>query len=487
MASLPLLLGVPADELPEAFRRLVGNPQGVFIPAGFGPVLPSLLRAGLAGLSALVFAMGVARGEGGLVLLWIYGGVAALCALAGARPAHRAWTILCERRALAVGRRRRGLHVFPDGLLLWDGARGSLIPRETVEDITSGVAGSGHRLGVRILVKTDSGVVSVQQPWIPISDAEPARLDALRAWLETGRLEPVPGSPVMPSARNVLLAHLVVWVVGFGVSATLVSAGIWLGWAIPSLVGLLLGIPLFLGFPLILERSVGRWLRRDTERPSGWGYFALLGLALCFLVILGTDGLGELCRHWLAEEHDDVTPAELMMADRPDFFRRPADLHVLVEPVGFHGHRQFLGDGSWSTTGVYVAPLAQAPFTEAGGAGCLWLGLETSDDYRSKRSIRRLIESRPEWLVPVSGLGASGFEDAVKDALSRLDSEHCPSDPKVLVGSLPRAEALARSARRLGLLHALAHGLPLLMLAIWAAWKLDRRPPGIRDFRGRAP
>jgi len=79
-------------------------------------------------------------------------------------------------------------------------------------------------------------------------------------------------------------------------------------------------------------------------------------------------------------------------------------------------------------------------------------------------------------LAQVSGIKSSGFASAIDDAVEQYGGavNGC-KQPLVLLPTAPKSVAMAHSLASLGLTHALAHGLPLLTLACWALWRLDRR------------
>ena len=491
-----VLLDRPLTDLPDALQRVLdpSSRLGLVLPETPPRVFPSLLWALLAGLSGLIFAAGVPAAAPALA--WFYGLIAVGCGLVAIRPGRRAFRALRDRWALTSGRYRRGLYVLPEGLLLWNGATATWIAREAVEALHR-VADSGgpphERLTVLKVKVAEGEHLSVPLDMIPPTlgedDGSP-RFKALQAWIETGRFEPLPTpSPpwreqLKPWILNLCLGHLVLGAVGIFGLLSLTALSHVLGRPLASLTGLLLGVPLFFGFPVILHRTVGSRLHLSAVdgRPTGWGYLLLLGLSALFLIILGGHGAATLWWQLRADEYRGLTFSDLENADStPAFFQWPEPLHPLKEPVGYDVHRLFLGDASWVESSAYVVPLVDSSQPTP---GCLWLGLATDDGSRSAASIRRLLSERSDWLVQASGLEASSFASAVDDAVSQLsEPPACATDFKVLTASPSRSSAIRASVQHLGLLHALVHGLPLIALWIWAIGKLDRLRPEIQDRR----
>lgn len=310
---------------------------------------------------------------------------------------------------------------------------------------------------------------------------------ALRARLEGGRFEwnqAFFSSAFLGNAflGNIVVGHLVLVGVGvLGLAVLTVVAQIF-GRPLGALLGLLLGVPCFLGFPAILERLASRRLAREPEsgRPLGWGYLMLLGLAALFVIVLGGEAAGKLWWQFRATERSVVTLADVEdLEGTPVYYQWPDDLRPADKPIGYDVNRLYLGDGAWAESSYYVAPLVDAN-SSVGSVGCVWYGLQTSEARRSSASVRRLLEDRPPWMVEAVGFERSGFRAAVEEALQ--GAAEVPScQPRVLEASAPRREAIGASIRRLGVLHGLAHGLPLLILAAWAAWRLDRPSPSPLD------
>ncbi|MEM9557792.1 MAG: hypothetical protein AAGC60_26280 [Acidobacteriota bacterium] len=298
--------------------------------------------------------------------------------------------------------------------------------------------------------------------------------------IEPESVSPTAGGTILVAwARNLVLGHLALLVVGgAGLALTLVVGALF-GLSIGSLLGLLLGVPVFLGFPIALKALVGRWLVLDVEgREHAWGYLFLLGLAGLFIVLVGSDEAGRLVWLLRADERLAGSLGEVEAgAGETILYRRSPSWRVLEEPLGVDYQVWLLGDARRVETYSLVAPLADA---SDGRPGCVWLGRRLGDAPTVREAQRELVADVPLWLHEPIGVEEAGYRDAIEDALSGTEGSTRPCErPVVLIGSGSLGDELAASQRRLGLLHALAHGLPMVLLAGWLMVRRVRRqaPP----------
>lgn len=485
------LPSISLAELPTELRRLTDPatplpPGWLLIGHGLPRISLPLLRTAAAGLTALLFAFAIPVTTGPLA--WVYVAVTLGALLYGVFPARTTWAATRHRLDFHHGSWRQGLHLGPSQLLLWDGQRAVLVDRSDVEQLKRletrepAALRNGRPISKRrcvLSVRQPAGrsadlALPMVEPGDPDGSSTAASTAALERWMAG---EPQPSEQSNPNqlrdwARNLLLGHAVllgVSVIGM-LGTVLIAYG--LGLTLGALVGLLLGFPLFMSFPLLLRASVGRYLARgDKQRPLGWGYFMLLGLAGMILIILGSHLAGQLFWQLRASESPARSVSEIAANDS-GLLVYPWTKQIVPSAsiTGYHVHRRYLGDAQWIESSNYVALLDD-------GRGCVWLGLKTDEGRQSQRSLKRLLEHRSAWLAPAVGLESAGYADAIENARGRAAGAipSC-SQPVVLEASLSLGERRAATLGQLGLIMALGHGLPLLALLALALWRLDSRP-----------
>ncbi|WP_248205977.1 hypothetical protein [Pseudomarimonas salicorniae] len=485
---------LPAAELPAGLRQLTDPatplPSGwLLIGEGLSPLLPPLLKTLAAWAAGLVFALGISGAA--TALAWIYASIALACFGYSVLPGRKAWAAIEQRRAFRAGRWRRGLHLGPDALLLWDGSRGVAFNRSEIDSV--------QRVEVEIAVRPAKGPprkriehrceLAIRRDGappsgLPLPMIDPGSADpdhaggavvAIERWVAGGapRTGAAGHGALRAWVRNLAWGHgLLLAASVLGLLGTTLAAAVF-GISSGALLGLLVGFPAFLLFPLILHRSIGARLARDARgRPVGWGYIICLGLAAMLLIIGGSNVAGHLQWQLRASEAPPLD-AGAIAAERGAMRLYPwtAELTPTAAPIGHYAHRRYLGDGRWIESSYYVAPLD-------GQRGCLWLGLRTGEGAASARSRSRLLNDRSDWLLPVAGLEASGFTQAVEAARRQAGGAlpGCES-ARVMQASPSLNQLRLDTLGQLALLIALSHLLPALALLVWAAWRADRRPP----------
>lgn len=490
------------DELPDPLRQLIdpATPlpaEWMLIGDGLPPLLPPLALCTAAWLSALIFALPVPNTQGALA--WIYAGIALGALLYGIAPALRAWRAIRGRMWFRAGSWRQGLFLGPSELLLWDGTRGVVVSRSQVDQLqrveierpatSRSARRTIERRAMLSIRRPDHSTDQLALPMVDPGAADQAESSpsaaALEAWI-AGR--PASADNASPDVRrgwlrNVALGHAMLLVVSIVGSICAALIAYLIGISAGALLGLLLGFPLFLGFPVLLRAFVGRYLARDAnDRPIGWAYFMSLGLAAMILIIVGANLAGTLLWQLRASEAPPLEVGEIS-ADTAALrlFPWTGSFVPSARFTGYHVHRRSLGDASWIESSYYVALMDSQ-------RGCVWLGMRTGEGAQSRRSQARLLEQRTEWLAPVVGLASAGYAKAVENARTNAAGA-IPScvEAIVLEPSASLAQRRAESFGELALINALAHGLPLLALGLWALRRWDSRPLLLRGHGQGGP
>ncbi len=453
-------------------------PSGwLLIPDGLRPLMPPLLRSAAALGCAMVFAMGLRNDSS--ALQWIYAAIMLAALTYAGFPLHRSWLALRDRRALREGRWWQGLLLGPGDLLLWDGTSARRFKRDQVEElqVESERKGPGKPERRRSVLRHTDGLDEGDQTELqmvdPDHDAPWSAQVTLTDWID--------GKPWRGPARrnlgdwliNMAVAHALLLlltllgIAGAAAIAELTSV------ATASIIGILLGFPLFLAFPVLLQRLAGGLLRRDhAGKTVGWGYAMLLGFAAMLVLIGGADRGARLIWQLGAEVAPPLSLEQAVQSrHQSHYVPWSEDFRPLPSVRGFHRHGRYLGDGVTVSTSYYVMAARNA-------GGCLWFGLHNDDDYATEASWRQLSGRSADWLVPASGLLQGGFTKALATARAAHGDQvaDCPASV-VLLASPSRATAIAASMNSLLLINLLAHLLPLLVLGLWAAWQADRRWP----------
>lgn len=421
----------PHDSLPELDLLLDPDtplpPGWTLIADGLPPLMPAVLKLMAAAATGWIFARGVA--DAPPALGWFYAGIAMVCAVYALRPGRLAMQLIGDRIAVRAGRWRRGLYLGPSHLLIWDGQTSKAFARSRVAGLDlrlprrriTGKSPASPGLCTLTLGSQADPLARLVLPMVPAPSDErsppsPA-LVAVQDWV-AGR-EPSKLTRDGPSLRiwirQLAVAHGVLLAITCcAMACTALIAGLF-GIPAGALLGLLLGFPLCLGFPWLLQKIAGRYLAvGPDQRTLGWGYCMLLGIAAMILTIIGANLSGRLLWQLRATESAPLSISELAAVERrTQYFPWAVAISPSPATTGYAAHRRYLGDGIWVKSSYYVALLDR-------GRGCVWLGLQTDEGSRSRRSLTELLNARQPWLVPATGLESGGYAKAVEAA--RLES-----------------------------------------------------------------
>ena len=444
----------------------------------------------------------------GSTLGWIYGVLGLVLGIWGLRPALKAFSIWRERRDIVE--RRLGLLVQRDALVFRDGSEALRIPRnadirvqDAAPDADKDAATLHWKLkdgseGHRELPK----VSSLESDDLEVSEDTGSLKSKLENWQQTGNFEPSPEwhIPVRRWVRDrlhnafwghVLLQGVAVCWLGMVAMASLAVASLALPGGMLSMLGILLAVPLFLGFPMLVKTFIDGRLIYVGKRPAVWGYLMILGLSALFFSAVGSETVSVGGWQLRADTVSPQSASEIIeRSGRPTYYLRNDGLRndglrngglrndrlqVLESPLGMEKYsRRYSGETTPVQWAAFALPVADADDVEP---GCLWLAMHLPYDTPPEEGRSQLLDNQaPAWVEAVN-LDSASLDDAVADAQAELPEgvESC-AEPVIVTPSPLKSDAIAATGWRLAFLHLVLHGLPMLVLGLWMLWFLDRRP-----------